>query len=404
MSDRPMLRLDDTPADRAFRAQARAWLVAVSPSPDMLPLRPSGSGGVGHHDEEEFVGRARRWQLALHRGGWVGVSWPEEYGGRSATPMQELILREELERDGATSSPIFHVGLAVVGPTLMQHGTREQRERFLSEILTGEEIWCLLLSEPDAGSDLASVRTRADRENDHWVLTGQKVWTSGAQFSRWGLALVRTNAERERHRGLSCMVIDMRAVGIEVRPLRQMTGATEFNEVFLSGVIVPDDQVIGEVDEGWKILMTTLANERTLTGIGKSWFPESELVGLPNEFIGGQEPVRRDRLASVISQLEIERFFDLQAQSALSAGADPPAASSLKKLLLADFVRAASDAGLEVQGPFGMLTGSAAPDGGMWQSRFLDAPHLRIAGGTDEIQRNIVAERLLGLPPESPGR
>ena len=404
MSERPMLRLDDTPANRAFRAEARAWLVDVSPSPDMLPLRPSGSGGVGNHDEEEFVDRARRWQLVLHRGGWAGVSWPKAYGGRGATPMQELILREELEGDCATSSPIFHVGLAVVGPTLMKHGTGAQRERYLSEILTGEEIWCLLLSEPDAGSDLASVRTRADREDDHWVLTGQKVWTSGAQFSRWGLALVRTNPERDRHRGLSCMVVDMSAAGVDVRPLRQMTGATEFNEVFLSGVRVPDDQVIGPVDEGWKILMTTLANERTLTGIGKSWFPESELVALPDGLVGARDPVRRDRLASAVSQLEIERFFDLHAQVALSAEEDPPAASSLKKLLLADFVRAASDVGLEAQGPFGMLTGSAAPYGGTWQSRFLDAPHLRIAGGTDEIQRNIVAERLLGLPPEPPGQ
>jgi alkylation response protein AidB-like acyl-CoA dehydrogenase len=194
--------------------------------------------------------------------------------------------------------------------------------------------------------------------------------------------------------------VDMEAPGIEVRPLRQMTGACEFNEVFLSDVRVPDAQVVGEVDHGWKILMATLANERTLSGIGKSWFPPGELVALADRFHRARDPLRRQRLASAVSQLEIERFFDLEVQAALSAGGRPPVAATLKKLLLAGFVRSVSDLGLEVQGPFGMLSGSAAPNEGTWQSRFLDAPHLRIAGGTDEIQRNIVGERVLGLPPE----
>ena len=317
--------------------------------------------------------------------------------------MQELILREELGRAGALPSPIFHVGLAVVGPTLIAHGGGAQRDRFLSRILTGDEIWCLLLSEPDAGSDLAAVRTRAERGQRDWALNGQKVWISGAQFSRWGLALVRTNAEKARHRGLSCLVVDMHAAGVEVRPLRQMTGGTEFNEAFLTDVSVPNDHVIGEVDQGWRILMTTLANERTLMGIGASWFSEDELLGLAGRVERRGDGARRGRLASVIGQLEIERFFDLQAQTALNAGGGPPASSSLKKLLLANFVRQASDLGLELQGPFGMLAGKGALDHGTWQSRFLDAPHLRIAGGTDEIQRNIVAERILGLPPDLAG-
>jgi len=317
--------------------------------------------------------------------------------------MQELILQEELGRAGALPSPIFHVGLAVVGPTLIAHGGAEQRERFLPPILTGDEIWCLLLSEPDAGSDLAAVCTRAERGQGGWELNGQKVWTSGAQFSRWGLALVRTNPGKPRHRGLSCLVVDMQAEGVEVRPLRQMTGVAEFNEAFLTDVRVPDDHVIGEVDQGWRILMTTLANERTLMGIGASWFSEDELLGLAGRLERRGSGARRGRLASLVGQLEIERFFDLAAQSALKAGAGPPASSSLKKLLLANFVRQAGDLGLEVQGPFGMLAGKGAHDQGTWQSRFLDAPHLRIAGGTDEIQRNIVAERILGLPPDLPG-
>jgi acyl-CoA dehydrogenase len=392
--------MDDSLPDDSFRAEVSVWLDRIGPTSEMLPLRPSGSGGVGEHDEAEFVARARRWQDVLHRGGWAGVSWPRAYGGRAATPMQELILQEELARRGATSSPIFHVGTAVVGPTLIAHGTREQRDHFLPDILTGRDIWCLLLSEPDAGSDLASVRCRADRDGGEWLLNGQKVWTSGAQFSRWGLALVRTNPEMERHRGLSCLVVDMQAAGVEVRPLRQMTGASEFNEVFLSNVRTPDHRVIGETDRGWSILMATLANERTLTGIGKSWFPQRELVGLPSLFTRLREPAYRDRLAAVLGQLEIERFFDLGVQAALCTGASPPVASTLKKLLLADFVRSTSELGLEAQGPSGMLVGPEAPAGGTWQSRFLDAPHLRIAGGTDEVQRNIIAERVLGLPPE----
>ncbi len=403
MGRTPTWRVDDTPADRAFRAEVRAWLADVAPDPAVLPLRPSGSGGVGDNDEGEFVDRARAWQVVLHRAQWVGVSWPRAHGGRGATPMQELILREELGRVGALPSPIFHVGLAVVGPTLIAHGGGAQRDRFLSRILTGDEIWCLLLSEPDAGSDLAAVRTRAEHGQRDWVLNGQKVWSSGAQFSRWGLALVRTNQEKARHRGLSCLVVDMHGAGVEVRPLRQMTGGTEFNEVFLTDASVPDDHVIGEVDQGWRILMTTLANERTLTGIGASWFSEDELLGLAGRVERRGGGARRGRLASVLGQLEIERFFDLAAQTALNAGGSPPASSSLKKLLLANFVRQASDLGLEVQGPFGMLAGKGALDQGTWQSRFLDAPHLRIAGGTDEIQHNIVAERILGLPPDLAG-
>jgi alkylation response protein AidB-like acyl-CoA dehydrogenase len=397
------MRPDDTPADEAFRADVRAWLADVAPGPAELPLRPSGSGGVGDNDEGEFVDRARAWQHVLHRARWVGVSWPDEYGGRGATPMQELILREELAHAGALPSPIFHVGLAVVGPTLIAHGSPEQRNRFLSGILSGDEIWCLLLSEPDAGSDLAGVRTSAALRQQTWVLNGQKVWTSGAQFSRWGLALVRTNPGKARHRGLSCLVVDMHAPGVEVRPLRQMTGGTEFNEVFLSEVSVPSVDLIGELDQGWRILMTTLANERTLMGIGASWFSEHELVAVAERSDRTRDAGRRDRLASVVSQLEIERYFDLEAQTALRAGGSIPATSSLKKLLLADFVRRASDLGLEMQGPFGMLAGKGALDDGTWQSRFLDAPHLRIAGGTDEIQRNIVAERILGLPSDPPG-
>ncbi len=390
-------------ADEAFRAEVRQWLASVDLRPEALPMRPSGSGGVGDNDETEFVARARAWQNVLHDAGWAGVSWPAAYGGRGATPLQELILREELERVGATSSPIFHVGTAVVGPTMIAHGTEAQRREFLPKILTGQEIWCLLLSEPDAGSDLASVRTRAEWIEAEWALTGQKTWTSGAQFCRWGLALVRTDPTLTRHKGLSCVVVDMQARGVDVRPLRQMTGVAEFNEVFLSGVRVAPHRVVGEVDQGWRILMTTLSNERTLMGIGSSWFPESELRAMLRRFGRGDDAVPRGRMAAVLSQLEIERFFDLEAQTVLSRGGNPSATSSLKKLLLADFVREASDLGLQAEGPFGMLSSEGAPDGGTWQSRFLDAPHLRIAGGTDEIQRNIVGERILGLPPEPTG-
>jgi acyl-CoA dehydrogenase len=393
---------DADDSDNDFRAEVHAWVASREWHPDLLPMRPSGSGGVGDNDEEEFVARARSWQRVLAEAGWAGASWPAAYGGRGISPRQELILREELERVGATSSPIFHVGTAVVGPTVIAHGTAEQKTRWLPKILRGDEIWCLLLSEPDAGSDLASVRSRAERHGDHWVVNGQKVWTSGAQFSRWGLALVRTDPSQLRHRGLSCLVIDMEAPGVDVRPLRQMTGGVEFNEVFLSDVRVPIDGALGQTDHGWKILMTTLANERTLTGIGKSWYSQTELINLATTFDRAHRAPARGRLAAAVGQLEIERFFDLQAQSARSAGEGLPISSSLKKLLLADFVRAAGELGLELQGPFGMLAGVGALAGGTWQARFLDAPHLRIAGGTDEIQRNIVAERILGLPADPP--
>ncbi len=295
-------------------------------------------------------------------------------------------------------------GVNLVGPTLLAHGDDAQRRRWLPGILDAGEIWCQLFSEPGAGSDLASLTTRAVATEGGWVVEGQKVWTSYAQYSRWGIALVRTDPEAPRHRGISCLAVDMTAPGVEVRPLVTMTGEAEFNEVFLNEVFVPDEQLIGAVHQGWRVANTTLAHERGTT------FPFKEQV--VHEVYLGQlldlaaatgaldDPQVADQLVDAYVRLRVLRFHNWRTMTRLARGEEPGPESSLVKLAWTDMTQSLSDAGLAVVGDAAPLWGSAAgnPDGGRWQRQWLWSKAASIAGGTSEVQRTIIGERMLGLP------
>jgi acyl-CoA dehydrogenase len=378
----------DTPEEARFRADARTWLEANVPQD-----RPS---------DEVAAGKA--WQAQLYANGWAGVSWPTEYGGRGGTRLEEVVFNEEEARVAAPSRSMFTIALGMVGPTLMHHGTRPQKERFLRPMLAGEECWSQLFSEPEAGSDLAALRTTAAPDGDDWVVNGQKVWTSGAHYREWGLLLARTDPSAPKHRGLTCFVVDMHAPGIEVRPLRQMTGASHFNEVFLSDLRIAAGAVVGEVNDGWNVAVTTLMNERVSLGGASSAGGKTgdicRLIALARARNLADNGVVRQRIADAYARTEVVRFLGMRARTALSRGSRPGPEGSVAKLASGFLAQRIADLALDIMGPAGALSGADTAEGSYWQLRRLQAPSLRIAGGTDEVQRNILGERVLGLPRE----
>jgi alkylation response protein AidB-like acyl-CoA dehydrogenase len=297
----------------------------------------------------------------------------------------------------------------MAGPTIIAHGTAAQQQRFLPPMLRGEEVWCQLFSEPGAGSDLANLSTRADRDGDEWVVSGQKVWTSGAHYSDWGILLARTDLDQPKHRGITYFLLDMRAPGIEVRPLRQMTGGAAFNEVFLTEVRIPHENVVGELNAGWGVAMTTLANERTFMSGGNRPMGVAGLLALSSAHGRAADRLTRQGLAAAHTRAELSRYLGMRVRTATSQGKVPgpgpsgrerEAQSSIGKLSAAWNAKRNGELALAVEGAGGMLSGADAPSGGSWQQSFLGAPSLRIAGGSDEVQRNVIGERVLGLPPE----
>jgi alkylation response protein AidB-like acyl-CoA dehydrogenase len=275
-----------------------------------------------------------------------------------------------------------------------------QKDRFLPPMLRGEEVWCQLFSEPGAGSDLAGLSTRAERDGDEWVVDGQKVWTSGADESDWGILLARTDPDRPKHKGITYFVVDMRTPGVEVRPLRQMTGASHFSEVFLTGVRIPHANIVGELHGGWGVAMTTLANERTFMGGTGRRLGVPELVALAADRGRAGDPVVRQGLAAAHGRAEVQRYLGLRIRTLAAQGRPPDAQASIAKLSAAWHLKRTGELALAVQGPLGMLAGPDAPSDGEWQQSFLGAPAIRIAGGSDEVQRNVISERVLGLPVE----
>ena len=385
---------DDTPEEAAFRAEARAWLEQHATRKDPN-TRPSGFMSLA----SDHVDRCKRWQRTLYEGGWAGITWPKEYGGRGATAIQASIFaQEQAEFDVAVG--VFMVAVGMVGPTIIAHGTDAQKERHLDAMLRGDEIWCQLFSEPGAGSDLAGLSTRAVQDGDEWVVNGQKVWTSGAQHSDWGILLARTDADQPKHRGITYFLVDMASPGIEVRPLRQINGAAHFNEVFLSDVRIPAENVLGEPNAGWGPTLTTLANERTSIGGGGGGIALSNLADLARELDREDDPVVRQGLAAAFTRFEILRYLGLRVQTALSQGLPPGPESSIMKLFLSQHLAETADLAMALSGTGGMLSGSDALGEGMWQQYFLGHWAARIGGGTDQIQRNVIGERVLGLPGE----
>ena len=380
-----------TPEEEAFGEEARRWLQANVEVP----------AGVRSLDEEFEWGR--RWQARLAADRWVGIHWPEEYGGRGATPVQVAIFNMEYARSKAPQ-PVNRNGINHVGPTILAHGTDEQKARWLPRILSAEEIWCQLFSEPGAGSDLASLTTRAVATEGGWVLEGQKVWTSYAQFARWGIALVRTDPDAPKHAGLSYLVVDMTAPGVEIRPLVTITGESEFNEVFLSEVFVPSDCLIGALNHGWAVANTTLAHERGTTFPFKEQVVHevyaNELYALAAELGTLDDREVADALAEAVVKLRVLRLHNWRTLSRLAHGEQPGPESSVVKLHWADMTQTLSDAALLVIGDASPLWGEATanPMAGKWQRQWLWSKAATIAGGTSEIQRTIIADRILGLP------
>ena len=384
---------DDTPAEAAFRAEARAWLDAHA------TRREEGAGFGGYLSRaEDHVEACKRWQRTLYDGGWAGITWPKEYGGRGATPIEAAIFNQE-QANYDVDAGVFMVAVGMVGPTLIAHGTDGQKERFLDPLLRGEEIWCQLFSEPGAGSDLANLGTKAVLDGDEFVVNGQKVWTSGAQHSDWGILLVRSDPDVPKHKGITYLLVDMRSPGIDVRPLRQINGVAHFNEVFLSDVRVPKENMVGELHQGWGPILTTLANERSAIG-GGGGIKFDHLAALARTTGGADDPLTRQELAKAYTRYELIRYVGYRVQTALSQGRPPGPESSTLKLAYSQHLAQTADLVLAMEGAGGTLDGADALQGGVWQTYFLGQWASRIGGGTDQIQRNVLGERVLGLPPE----
>jgi alkylation response protein AidB-like acyl-CoA dehydrogenase len=386
----------DSPDDARFRAGLRAWLAGNRP--DRSERVPHDDASLA--DEFEFL---RTWQRRLHDAGYVGLLWPREFGGGGAPPTQQAILNEELARVRAPQL-LNRVGVNNAGPTLIAHGTEDLKRQLLRPILTGDEVWCQLFSEPNAGSDLAAVRTRAERDGDGFRVTGQKVWTSYAQLARWGILLARTDPSAPKHRGLTYFILDMQSPGITVRPLRQITGSTEFSEVFLDAVFVPHAHVIGEVNGGWEIAMTTLAHER---GTGFAFKEQvlarialEDAIALARRTGQASDARVRQEMARGWVDVEVMRLMNCRTLTRLARGEGPGPESSLVKLFWASLTQRLHDLALRTGGPAAeLLAGSPhALDDGRWPQAFLWSRVGAIAGGTSEVQANIIAQRILGLP------
>jgi alkylation response protein AidB-like acyl-CoA dehydrogenase len=390
----------------AFRDRARAWFDAHA------PRRASDDRSVVERitPERELrqVAAARRFQAEMYAAGLSGVRWPREYGGQGLTLAHEVALATAAAPYDLPTGFVFSITFGMCGPTLLAHGTEAQKSRHVRQMLNGEQIWCQLFSEPGAGSDLASIRASAIREGDDWIVNGQKVWSSGAHYSDFGLLLARTASERPKHRGLTMFIIDMRSAGVTVRPLRQINGDEHFNEVFLDGVRIPEYQVVGGVNDGWRTAITTLMNERVALGAGGD--PDQQarveaLFRLARENGRYDDPVVRDRLARVYSEHTVIGLIGQRIRDAVLRGVDPGPEGSVAKLATSRFARDLAELGADIAGAHAGAWESGDARSLTWVNVLLSAPARSIAGGTDEVQKNIVAERVLGLPRElDPGR
>jgi alkylation response protein AidB-like acyl-CoA dehydrogenase len=376
-----------SPGEQEFRDELRNWLEANNPGRE-----PAG-------DEAAFEFR-RNWQRKLNEAGWAGVSWPEAYGGRGATLVEQAIFNEEVVR-ARTPSLANVLGLAMGGPTVIAHGTEEQRKRYLPSILSAEEIWCQGFSEPGAGSDLASVKTRATRHGDEWVVTGQKVWTTFAHHAKWCMLLARTDPEAPKHKGLTYFLMDMEQDAVQVRPLRQITGESEFNELFIEEARIPHANIVGNEGEGWGVAITTLMHERATLAFGLQVSAQIALGELienarqtrgENGRVAAEDPVVRQHLAQLLIETEVLRLNAYRGLSSIMRTGVPGPEGSLGKWHWSEVNQSLTEAAMEIAGPRAMLADDE------WTYRFLRARANSIEGGTTEILKNIVAERVLGLP------
>ncbi len=394
---------NDTPEESTFRAEARAWLDENAPQHLLEPLSSSTFGGMNTGAEDPLEA-SKRWQLKKAEAGWACLQWPREYGGRGATPIQSVIWNQE-EGVYAKLSGTFIIGQGMCGPTMMAYASESQKQRYLPKLASGEEVWCQLFSEPHSGSDLAGLRTRAEKDGDEWVVNGQKIWTSGADHSDYGILITRTDPTIAKHKGLTMFFVDMKSPGIDIRPIKQINGQSGFNEVYFDNVRLADEQRLGEVGEGWSVSITTLMNERLAIGGGISTgFPEiKELVDALPLGVGKaiDNQAVRSKLADWYAKAAGLRNTAARSISALSKGETPGPENSIGKLVAGTIMQDIAKFAMDLQGFGAVLTDPEVAEGAArFQAMLLRSPAVRIEGGTDQILRNIIAERVLGLPAD----
>ena len=383
---------NDTAEEAAFRAEVRAWLGANAPSKDEL---------AGLDD----VQAAKLWQKRKYDAGWACIRWPSEYGGRGASAIEQVIWNQE-EAKFATPGSVFAIGQGMAAPTLMAWASEEHKRKHLPPLASGEHIWCQLFSEPAGGSDLAALRTRAEKDGDEWVINGQKIWTSGAHYSDYGILVVRTDPDVPKHKGLSYFFLDMRSPGIDIRPIKQISGGANFNEVYFTNVRVPDDQRLGAVGQGWQVALTTLMNERMAIGGGGGGMGFRQVFNLARSVEKDGAPAIEDahvrsKLATWYAQEAGLKYTGYRALSALSRGETPGPENSIGKLVAASKTQDMASFAMDLLELSGAMTDPQHAEAyGLFQNAFMAAPGGRIAGGSDEIMRNILAERVLGLPQD----
>jgi len=384
---------DDTEEDAEFRNEASAWLK------EHAEVRSGLDDWSRNPMHLDYVRRCREWQHALFEGGWGAITWPIEYGGRGDSAWHQAIFNQEMAWYNV-SVGAFSVGIGMAGPTLIAHGTEEQKHRYLPAMLRGEEVWCQLFSEPDAGSDLAALKTRAVCHGETFVANGQKVWTSGAHHSDWGILIARTDSHVPKHKGITYFLVDMHTPGIEVRPLRQITGSAHFNEVYLADVMIPATNVVGQIDGGWAVAHTTMGYERALIGASGQAFTIGHVLDLARRCGKSGDPLVRQHIAAFYTRMELLRFMGYRVQTALSKGRLPGPEASTTKLFVSQHMSLTVDLFMELLGANGMMADCAALDDGIWETAFLNQWMSRLGGGTDNIQQNSLGERVLCLPRE----
>jgi len=392
--------LNPTPEEQRFRDEFRGWLSSNTPK-EWDP--------AAFHDEDsrqrfEFL---RGWQKKMYEAGWVGIHWPKEYGGRGASLIEQTIFIEEMAR--AAAPPIINVlGVSLLGPTLIAYGTEAQKKRFLAKIIAADEIWCQGYSEPNAGSDLAALRSEAVLEGDHFIVNGQKTWTSYGHFADWCFAVVRTDPDLPKHKGLTYLLIDMHSPGITIRPLKQMTGDSEFNEVSFQNVKVPVENVVGKINGGWEIAIATLMFERGTLGASLQITFKRQierLIELSRKIIrngrpASEDPIIRQRLAQICTEIEIFRLNQLRTTTRMAKSGVPGPEGSIQKIFWSEMNQRMQQVAMEMLGPWGQLTKESeyAIDHGQWAHAYLRSRGNTIEAGTSEIQRNIIGHFVLGLP------
>ena len=381
---------NDTPEEAAFRKEARAFLEKH--------LKPKGSERASR-DRANMLEKAKAWQKTKAENKFAQITWPKEWGGRGGTAMQNVIWGQEESKFDAPTGP-FAIGLGMCVPTVIAFGSDEHKERYVQKALMGEEIWCQLFSEPSAGSDVAGLKTRAVKDGEDWVINGQKVWTSGAHYSDYGILLVRTDPKVPKHKGLTMFIVNMKQPGVEVRPIHQASGGREFNEVYFTDVRIPDKDRLGDVGAGWKVALVTLMNERLAVGgsPGPDW---AEIMEYARDHGSLSDQAFREKLADWYVAAQGYKLTKFRTQTALSRGQTPGPENSIGKIITANHLQDICNSAIEMQDHYGIINETdRMPGDAIFQQSFMWAPGLRIAGGTDEILKNIIAERVLGLPQD----